>query len=180
MMSNQLSLFAALPSHSRSRSVEDVQQELDRKKHEGSSCPCCGAMVRVYRRTIHAQMAAWLIELCRLSGSVTDEHGWTPGSWIDQTRLTARGGDYAKLIHWGLVEHRPKDPGDTARRTSGQWRPTEYGHGFAIGARGVRKFAHIYRGEMLGHGPMPDTEHGDYVMIRDCLAEKFDWSELWG
>lgn len=175
---SQLSLFKVLPQHSRGRTILDAQMDMDARQDRGTSCPCCGATVKVYRRSIHGQMAAWLVDLCRASPT-----GYEAGAsdrpllslnhprlrWVDIRRLPARGGDYAKLRFWRLVEH--QDPGSDSGR-SGLWRPTELGWRFARGQTTVPKFARVYRGQCLGFS-------GGRVSVRDCLGTRFNFYELW-
>ncbi len=91
---------------------------------KGVRCPCCKQYVKVYRRVLGSQMARWLIWLVR-TWEQTDKarYGSTPrfafdrrfeegtdvGVWVYIRQSPVRGGDYAKLIHWGLVEQKPNE-----------------------------------------------------------------------
>ena len=78
-----------------------------------------------------------------------------------------------KLYHWGLIEEMAKDPGDTTRRTSGLWRPTEKGVQFVQCLLQVPKRVYLYNNEILGWDDQT-------VTIRDALGTKFDYAELMG
>lgn len=79
-------------------------------------CPCCGQNVATRRQNMTGKLAAWLIALIR----IWDRAGrvWVKKS--EDTVLAAfRGGDYAKLEYWGLIERHPEKVG--------LWRPTRSG-----------------------------------------------------
>lgn len=172
----QLALFNALPREHRPRTILEAQLALSEAQADprapASECPCCGAVVKIYPRSIHAQMARWLIELARHTDRPPGILMGPDEGWIDQTTIPARGGDYGKLRHWGLVEHREKSAGDD-RRTSGMWRITWSGWRFARGDVPVPRFAHVYRGSCLGYSAEQTT-------IRECLGERFSFADLWG
>jgi hypothetical protein len=172
----QLSLFSVLPPVRTGMTVEEARQKLDDNRYDkANTCPCCSRRAVVYRRPINAGQAVWLIELCKASGVQPRRAGEPPGprrAWVDQSELPSRGGDYGKLIHWGLVEHAERDPEDKDRRTSGMWRPSELGEAFARNRATVSERAHLYLNQLLGFS-------GPQVRIQDCLGRKFSWAELW-
>jgi len=120
-------------------------------KH-GATCPCCDRFIKVYRRSFTADMARCLILLEREGRD-----------WVDIKRLPVRGGDYAKAVHWGVVE--------TQGENSGLWRITEMGVGF-IGGR-VRLPAHVFLLKNVCV-EVDDVQIG----IRDALRTKFDFEAL--
>lgn len=164
----QMSLFGVLPAVEPSRRVQEEQRRLNTMAHAGTSCACCGQRVQIYRRTLYAAMARWLIRLAKLGGGTDGLR-----HWVDQTSIRTRGGDYAKLVHWGLVERQEHDPEDTVRRTSGLWRVTVKGLAFARNDSRVPKHALVYLGKCIG---FDDTQE---VGVIDCLGTKFDYGSLW-
>ena len=69
--------------------------------------------------------------------------------WVDVKARDTRGGDYAKLSHWGLAQRRELTSPD-ATRTSGLWRPTARGTAFVRGELGVPSHVYLYNGNVLG------------------------------
>ncbi len=82
-----------------------------------------------------------------------------------------RGGDYAKLVHWNLIEQKPKDRGDTTRRDSGLWRPTFKGLDFAHQRCVVPSHVYLYDNILQ---KSEDTQ----INIVDALGKHFDYREL--
>jgi len=144
--------------------LRDARTALSRGARRGKGCPCCAQMVKIYRRSIYEGMAAWLIDMCR--ETTGDE--WSrvnPGDTRSQY-----GGDYAKLIHWGLVEQKVNV--DPKKKDSGIWRPTARGRSFARGKLKVPKYAFIYSSLLLRTG-------GPKVSIHNVKWKKFSYIELW-
>lgn len=136
---------------------------------EGVGCPCCGQLAKVYTRKINSTMARWLIALCWLYKFKKRWYG-VREPW--SLKINGGTGDVAKLAYWGLIEHRPKDPEDTTRRTSGFWKPTQRAFEFVRGDITVEGAALVYNSELLGWAELPE------VNIKDCLGTKFDHGEL--
>ena len=121
-------------------------------------------MCKVYRRSIYAKMGKfliWLVRACEKRDS---------GEWIDILEGPAqRGGDFAKMAYWGLIEQQANTNKST--RTTRFWRATPTGIDFARGRITIRKHADVYNGKLL-------TLSGDDVTIFDVLGSKFDYAEL--
>ena len=145
------------------RAMDVARDELTQKLDEGTICPCCGQHAKRYKRKIHSGMARWLIWLVR-------EYAASGGQWVDIKRSPQRGGDYAKLGHWGLIEQAPPD---TTHNRSGMWRPTQKGFDFAHNVIRVPAYVLMYNGQIDGWAPST-------VSIRDALGEKFDYLQLMG
>lgn len=131
-------------------------------------CPCCGQTVAARRRAITSEMARALILLVRAWWNV----GMT--GWISIRTIPVRGGDYAKLRYWGLIERLAPDAKDSNQRDSAYWRPTLAGIAFARGDRTVDKTVYVYNNQTT-----IDPEAGE-TNIHDALGEKFDWYKLMG
>lgn len=168
-------------------SVDTLQAERDRLKamldrvvatghHEQTRCACCDQDVAAYRRTITSEMARALCVIVRASLPP----GWHPShtvasnllSWVSIRTVPVRGGDYAKLRYWGLLEQLPPAEKDPNQRDSAYWRPTATGLQFALGGMRVPKSLYVYNG-----WTRPDPR-ADQIDIRDALREKFDWYKL--
>lgn len=152
----------------------------------GAYCPCCKQYVKIYKRALGSQMARWLIWLVRTwengqssqhrSDKVAAQYGLEPScdlrswTWIDIRLSPVRGGDYAKLLHWDLVEQKTNGEGrDT--RDSGLWRPTFKGIDFVHRRVAVPSHVYLYDNLKL-------KEENNLISITDALGKKFSYEEL--
>ena len=133
--------------------IDEAKAYLREHYRDGVLCPCCRQMVKEYRRVLNAGMARALI-LIALAG---------PGRWIDIKTIDTRGGDYAKLRHWGLLERHGE--------IEGLWRVTPAGLEFAHDRERVPRYAHVLLGVCRGLS-------GSKIGIREALANKFDYQQL--
>lgn len=136
------------------------------KQPKGINCPCCGQLCKIYKRTLRADMASWLMWLIR-------EYYRDP-RWIHVTEckydyMLTMGGDYAKLLHWKMIVQKEND--DEKKRTSGLWKPTDRGVSFVTGAISVPKQALIFNAKFIGWSD-------EQITITDALGEKFSYKEL--
>lgn len=145
-------------------SLETAIAHVFSNRNEGVECPCCGQFAKIYRRALNSQMACWLIWLVREAERAPEGPGW-----VDVKRSPVRGGDYAKLVHWGLIEQCPND--NDAKRTSGLWRPTDHGVAFALGRVQVPSHVYIYANKVEGFA-------NKFIGIEDALGARFDYAEL--
>lgn len=125
--------------------VGDARAYLDRHRDDGAICPCCDRISQSRRRSFSNDMAeflSWLVLACPPSS-----HGTTASakSWATQHR--ARGGDYAKIVHWGLAERMPgREP---------LWRPTLKGRDFALRQTQIHSIAVVWRNDPVAfEGPL--------------------------
>jgi hypothetical protein len=142
------------------KTLQEAREHLYSNLEDGLHCPCCGQYAKRYKRNINSQMAQWLIWLVQQSRD---------DAWVDVKEADLRGGDYAKLQHWNLVERRVNE--DPEKRTSGLWRPTPKGVQFAKGEISLPQYVLLYNNEVLGHT-------GNLIGIRAALGTKFDYDEL--
>lgn len=155
----------ALTKYMRAYITPLLRKAFETAKDEGCTCPLCGQYAKVYKRKINAGMAADLLRLYRLNvhGMYNDYHHYT------KFCNKSGGGDFAKLVYWGLIESKPHTQDD--KKSSGYWAITQRGIDFAEGKITVIERKHIYNGEMCG-------ESGGQVTIRDALGKNFNYSEL--
>ena len=125
---------------------------------KGVDCPCCGQLVKMYKRGLSKSMVKWLMWLNSKMESDT--------SWVDVGRTSVRGGDYAKLAYWGLIEQEPAKgenrPGKPIKR-SGLWRVTGTGKAFLKAKIRVPRYKLVYNGKV--HGDV-----GADIGIEDILS----------
>lgn len=141
-----------------------------RNRDAGVVCPCCGQLVRVYRRTINDAMARWLCWLVR-EFETQGNAGFVDARKAPIIQNRVGGGDYGKLAYWGLCKLKANTD-DSSRRTTALWRPTSKGVAFAYGSVRVPKWALVYDGKLL------DFDNSSTVSIRDVLGKRFDYAEL--
>lgn len=151
-----------------------LNSQLDRGK--AAKCPCCTQTVKVYKRKLNAGMSRALICIYRegiRSIYVNDNHRpyLHVGTLLTNQKINAGNTEYSKLAYWGLIEEMPKDPADTHKKTSGQWRLTNLGKAFVEDRAKVSEYVEVFNKRVLRPG-------GTHVSIRDTLGREFDYAEL--
>jgi len=84
--------------------------------------------------------------------------------WVAARTLPTRGGDYAKLRHWGLTEKR--------EGRAGQWRITPAGRAFFEGKTTVANYLLMYHKDPLGFlGPeiRVVAHQGSHYLMEDVV-----------
>jgi transcriptional regulator with XRE-family HTH domain len=123
--------------------VAEAKAMVQRLLGAGVDCPCCGRLAKEQRRTLTPPM-------CQFMQWLVDEYRGEPvliTPWVKQE--SQHGGDYAKVVHWGLAERR--------RGKAPLWTPTDKGRKFTRNQVKVRRFAVVWRNEVLRHeGPLVD------------------------
>lgn len=127
-------------------------------------CPCCKQLVALTDRPLNAMMAKVTIILHRHFLSAP---GWlhVGKHLVEVNKLGAaiRGSEWTRLTHWGVLEERPKHPGE--------YKMTERGHKFATVEIKLPKVLRTYNGKPVSFG----TEQAD---IKECLGEDLDYAQL--
>ena len=151
-----------------------AQAKLWLREHtaKGAQCPCCHQRVQFYKRTLTSTMAYTLI--------ILERHFRTNSDWLHVPKYlsavgakeASRGGDYAKLRDWGLIEPKPGKRDDDSSRT-GYWKITERGRAFVRGEIRVHKIIEMYNQKPTGRGVSDET-----VSIQEALGVNFDYSKL--
>lgn len=154
--------FDLLPVVPEGRTLEDAQEDIKDALEEGDSifCPCCGRFVKAYAKKLSATMVAYLIEFVAAYMRSRD--------WVDVTTLPAyqtakQRGDYAALIHWGLLKAKE---GEKAL-----FQPTKDGYDFMRGTIQVPTHCFQFNGEIFGFS-------ATMIEVRETLGDKFDYDEL--
>lgn len=151
-----------------------AQEWLAARMDAGVPCPCCTQFTKVYARTITATMAYALVCLYRHAASGGPEWFHAPSYLSRVARLadsTARGGDWAKLTAWGLIEESTERREDDCPHT-GYYRVTEAGRAFVLGQITVPRWAIFYAGRVLR---LDDRKR---VSIQQALGKRFNYAEL--
>lgn len=128
-------------------------------------CPCCDGLAQRYKRSIGSTMARLLI--ATYWAARRDE------PWVHvQSKTDAKGGDYAKLRYWGLVEPRGDQRDDGG--SSGYWRITDLGVAWVERRVRVFKYIYLYQGIYRGYDPDPRA----VISIEQALGKRFRYDVL--
>jgi len=162
-------------------SLEEARMWLLGKMDKGAECPCCRQFAKIYRRKLTSSMAYALILICRYYRNVHAPHSITEWlhvpEWLSKTSqfgATVRGGDWAKLVYWGLIEPKSGEEREDGSERVGYYRLTEDGLRFVKGEMRVPRVALVYNQQLLR---MDDSQ---VVDIKEALTDKFDYGELMG
>lgn len=146
------------------------QQFMD-KLDEGDHCPNCLQWAKRYRRPLTSAMAYGLV-------LVGNELVRKKEEWLHVENFlknypgipSSIRGDFAKLVHWRLVEKAwGKRPDGSSR--NGFYRVTARGYDFIHGRIAVESHAILYNGECQGLT-------GQHVHIKQALGKEFDYNEI--
>ena len=152
--------------------LSDLRHDVLSKKHTGTTCPCCGRYVKLYKRKLTSSMVKALILIYKY-------FKLNPESWLhvenylkDQKISAAVRGDFPKLRYWGLLEKQIDKRDDGSGRV-GYYKITQKGIDFVKGKVEVPRFAYIYNQKVEQF----DKEQTD---VKKALGDKFDYEELIG
>ena len=143
----------------------------------GVHCPVCRQLVRIVEKDLSPEMGYVLILLYR--------HFQESADWLDIAKYLesmvaigseATGGEWRKLVHWGLILERPpvkrsvlsKEP---PVKTVGFYRLTDRGKGFILGQLKVPKSVLLYQGNLLEFS-------GKTITIQECLGKDYIYEDL--
>lgn len=133
---------------------------------KGTSCPCCGQFVKLYKRKLSTVMARGLISLHHLCKGNTDYHHVSK----IMTKISPTGSnDFSKLRYHGFIEEELNT--NSAKKTSGNWRITPAGVAFVHKQLLAREYMLIYNTKLKGF-------EGDPINIEQALGNKFNYQEL--
>lgn len=135
----------------------------------GVDCPCCGQLVKIYKRKLNSTMARALVliyQYFEIPPSYREEwfHGPSHSVW------STSGGDAAKLRHWGLIEGRPGERPDGSTHT-GFFRITDKGRDFVLGMVRVPQHVLLFNQNRFGFS-------FETTNIYEALGDKFNYNEL--
>lgn len=146
--------------------IEEVRQ--GRISPGGVVCPTCGGRAKIYKYKFHRSAALCLIALVK-NFRLTGDWAHVRDITIRGESVASRGGHLAKTALWGLAE--PASNDDTAKRTSGMWKPTERGILF------VDKEIRVPRRVLLYHG-VPLKWSRKLIGIDEALGDTLNYEEL--
>lgn len=106
--------------------MEKITPDFEQKK-----CPCCNQTVKVYRRKVHVTIARELQRAVEMFGVGRAFH-------VKELGAGYGGGEFAKLVFWGLIIK--------PTRGNGRWIVTNKGFQFVKTGLAIPKYAHVYNG----------------------------------
>ena len=144
--------------------LAEAQKQVRDGWRKGTRCPCCGQMVKLYRRKMYAAVIRDLIGLYHRR----HDHFHHVSTFCYNKK--SGGGDFAKLRYWGLIEEKT-EPGNPFKRKSGYWKITEIGIAFVEN----RAFCPQY---VLVYNQRARYFEGENIDIEQALGEQFNYQEL--
>lgn len=148
-----------------------MQEALATNK-SGVICPCCDRYGKIYSRLLSSSMAYALILIYKAFRTRTD---WlhVPEYLTEMavTGATTRGGDYAKLVFWGLLEPKTDEVRADGSPRTGFFKITDRGRQFVDGKLRVVNHAVTYGGRLIRF-------EGPEIDIYAALKNRFNYAEL--
>ncbi len=143
---------------------------------DGTICAVCNQNVKMYLKSIDAEMGKCLITLFILDFEKPTREWWHVGTEIKVPFKVS--GSFAKMRYWGLIEQRPKKAGEkSSKRTTGMWRITQQGRDFVSLNITLQKYVKLYNGVSYG---LEEGEDKKSLSMMDVLGNRFDYNELMG
>ncbi len=153
-------------------SVAEAKAFVEAGAEDGVTCPCCGQLVKKYKRVLNSGMAVALIVLDRLVEPGQAIHVNDLAKEVKKVApsITYPTGEVGKMVHWGLVEQPAGD--DPSKKASGLWRITAKGAAFV--SRQLQVPSHVH---LLGNVCQGFSDR--MIWIEEALGEHFDYQKLW-
>lgn len=136
------------------------------RKNPGVKCPACRQHIEMMIRPMTSEMARVLIAMY-----LENPEGWVHVQSLRRDNVpVARGGDWCKVKHWGLVERNIGQKAD-GNPNNGHWRLTDLGRSFVRGEVQLPQRVFLYNDECHG-------KDGMLISIRDALGANFNYDEM--
>jgi len=156
-----------IPDTWKGKGLEEAREYVNKNKENGSLCPCCAQLCRVYYRKFNRNMAKFLISLAKKSTETK--------KWVHYKECDFFSRDYAAITYWGLAVVRKSD-GET-KKSSGYWLPTRKGVDFIEDKIKIPSHAIIFNGKVdWSRGGFSNRE----LTIKEALGEWYSHEELMG
>lgn len=131
----------------------------------GTKCPCCGRVVKVRRRYLNASMLVVLVILENVVREGNENYVHVPSmiadaAWLSSEARASVRGDWAKMVHFGLIEKHPK-------RRAGYWRISHTGRLFCVGQIRIAKCVYMFDKKAV----VVADSHTETISLEDTLHE---------
>lgn len=147
--------------------LRGARKQVEEGAAVGIDCPCCDQRVMVYKRRISSGTVRRLAKLLKA-------HRKTKQPWVHHTKVDSRGGDFAKLRHWGLIKEMPNFSHE--KRTSGFWKITPKGMDFLWNRVSVPTYVYIKNNKIMEWSKQKTN-------IKETMGKDFNYADLmkgWG
>ena len=141
-------------------SLDKAKQKLRENFEAGIECPCCGRLVKAYKRKLNSGMARALIIIHKLTKDGTYIH--VQNEFV-KLGLKATTMDYAYAEKWKFIYADPDQ--------NGYWRITSKGSDFVYDEINVPEYCLVYNGKVY---KWSDND----ISIKTALTTSFDYAEL--
>jgi len=145
------------------KTIEQAKIYIRENFDKGVDCPCCGQLVKKYKRKLNSAMARGLLKMTSLPS------GFNHVSDIMKDISQTGSNDFSKLKYWGFIEQAKNN--DPTKKNSGYWKIKKQGILFAKNEINVPKYAEIYNTKLISFS-------AEQTNIIDSLGNKFNYSEL--
>jgi len=156
-----------IPPHD-NRTLEEAQKDFFLSVNRGGACPCCGLHAKIYKRKLYHTMVVALNHFYVHELASSEKGRYHSVTEVLQG-AASRGGDFAKLKYWGLLEQQKERKKDNNPR-SGYWRITDKGKAFIEGKISVPAAVYVFGARALGFSE-------ETVQIRGSEIVMFDYND---
>jgi|9_EtaG_2_1085328.scaffolds.fasta_scaffold07409_6 hypothetical protein len=146
--------------------IQEGKDYLRQNWRDGTTCPCCTQVVKLYPVKLNSSMVRVLGEMVRLSKFERYVH------CIEELKTV--NGDYAKLRHWGLVVPMPKDKAPEGKKATGYWKPTDLARQFMFEGLKLPEKVFIFNNTQYRvHDPELRM-----ITFKQAMNNTFDYNDL--
>ncbi len=151
--------------------LQAAKDQIRENFDKGSSCPCCGQFVKLYKRKLTSAMAYALVEIYKENkrNDMSFFHVEKHFKKLDGLPASIRG-DFAKLRYWHLIEPLKGEREDGSKRI-GYYRIT--GGGINFLKYGLKVPSHVFLFDNKLQGKSETLTN-----FRESLGNKFNYDEL--
>ena len=148
-----------------------LREQLHAKLDDGAHCGVCLQYAKRYRRPLTSAMAYALVIVSRAQMRSQDEFVHVENLLKNTPGIpSSLRGDFAKLVHWGLVAPAWGKRTDGSKR-NGFYKVTPAGYDWVHGRIAIPSHVVIYNNRREGH-------EGEPIDIRGALGKQFDYNEI--
>lgn len=168
------SSFLTFSGDRETTSLSAASTWVESNRIKGAICPCCTQIAKRYKRKLSSSMAYALILIYR---AFRKQSAWlhVPEylTEVCSTGATFRGGDWAKMTHWGLIEPKEDEVRKDGSKRNGLYKITALGNAFVENRVRVPKYVFLFASKCLGLSE-------ETISIEEALRKKngFNYDEL--